>query len=549
MWFRGYSVCNREKIKREKFYFYSKAFSKSYEIPDGFDNIQFSPFNKFNSGGNIQGEIYFGLGQTPRIDTTRLSSKAANLETQSNLEEVSALVRMLFTSDTHDELATDVTDYAIDQILLKIELLSDSLFQQEKHRLLKYIKKAKHLSIQRNLLQHGSFENTEHWILSAHTGVRSNHELFKNTSLELQSTLEPMKYPTYAYQYIPKDKLRSYTRYLVRGFIAESSGLDLLLSCDSVCSKNRLDVRKENVLPISIDQGNCCTLTDCIDVYEKNPNSHWFTYPIHTGSLQYNLDTGLELCFKLETENGVAQIGNIEIIEERALTLKETKSIQRKETKWYKQQKTKDKKTQEKLDEAHQKITSLFNLDSSLRFEVTYQDIQDIQIPSVIALEGIYHSMMPDQPGPYYNDYSQLVALQRHARRLYKNRNLLSSGTFQYDLQHWNIEGAATLKTKNRDCFLHLLDWSAVASQSIRLDAVDKNNKDIRYYLRVHAQGIGRVTLQHGGEIETLSFTTLDKQTRLMEWCPITEQVELEITSDANEFMIYSIEIFKHLLE
>ncbi|MHA2896314.1 phosphatidylinositol-specific phospholipase C domain-containing protein, partial [Bacillus cereus] len=498
-----------------------------FQIPEGFNKISvdfndLDPTDPFDMG--IQGQIFFGINQRENGSGITLSSpKTITLQTSNDLERISTLVHQLFASTTHMELATKVTDYEIEQVLLQVEQLSDVLFSKEKQPLLVAVKKAKRLSVQRNLLQHGAFENKNSWIVSPYTNISSKHELFKNACLELYATPHSNPSPTYAYQHISKRKLKPYTCYLVRGVVEESSSLELLLSCDSISSRYHLNIQKGG----SID-------------------THSFAYSIHTGSLQYNPDVGLELCFKLDNPNSKAVIGNVEVIEARALNTSERKWMQRKETKWYKNWHPKQKSIQEKLDAVHQNISSLFELDASLHLDVTHQDIQELQIPSPILLDGIYHSMMPDQPGPYYKDYSQLIALQLYARKLAKNRNLLSSGTFQYYLQDWNIEGNVTINSAGIQPFLHVVGWESVASQTLRLDYVDENNEEILYYLCVHAEGNGHMSLKHGDKIDTLAFHTEgDKQTKILKWFPTKEIVELEVTADVYDFKVYSIEIFK----
>lgn len=498
-----------------------------FQIPEGFNKISvdfndLDPTDPFDMG--IQGQIFFGINQRENGSGIALSSpKTITLQTSNDLERISTLVHQLFASTTHMELATKVTDYEIEQVLLQVEQLSDVLFSKEKQPLLVAVKKAKRLSVQRNLLQHGAFENKNSWIMSPYTNISSKHELFKNACLELYATPHSNPSPTYAYQHISKRKLKPYTCYLVRGVVEESSSLEFLLSCDSISSRYHLNIQKGG----SID-------------------THSFAYSIHTGSLQYNPDVGLELCFKLENPNTKAVIGNIEVIETRTLNKSERKWMQRKETKWYKNWYPKQKALQEKLDTVHQNISSLFKLDASLRLDITHQDIQKIQIPSPILLEGIYHSMMPDQPGPYYKDYSQFITLQLYARKLAKNRNLLSSGTFQYYLQDWHSEGNVTIHSEGIQPFLHVVGWESVASQTLHLDYVDEKNEEILYYLCVHAEGNGKVSLKHGDKINRLSFNTQgDKQTKILKWFPTKEIVELEVTADVYDFKVYSIEIFK----
>ncbi|KXY85247.1 phosphatidylinositol-specific phospholipase C domain-containing protein [Bacillus sp. FSL W7-1294] len=520
-------------------------------VSNGFDTIQFTPIDPtFN--GLIVGSVEVlspsqnTVNETKIENSLSLSEKSKSIfYTSKELEQITALTQKLFISVKEDILANDVTDYQINQVALKIDGLSAENFLVEKQQLERKIQQAKRLSQRRNLLQYGNFESTEPWIFSSHATILDSNDLFPQPFLTLTSTLTPDKNPTYAYQQIPKNRLKPYTRYIVRGFIAKSTELDILLSCDSTIIKQQLNVPTAKVQQISIENGNCCAQAGCIYADGTVTDSHWFTYTIDTGSLQQNSDVGLELCFKLTTEKGNAQIGNVEIIEERLLTEKEKQKKQQKEKKWAKQKQIKMRKMRKTLDIMHEDIASLYDMKMNLKLDVSHKDIQNVHIPHANSLEGVYLSMVPDQPGPYYEEYQLLASLKRYARRVYRNRNKISNGTFQYNLLDWKYTGNVDVQIEKKHSVLQLLDSGAMVSQLVQLPIENVKGEEISYLLRIHAQGNGKVTILHGEEVTVLPFTNSDEQVQMIEWYPSTNEVQLEISSKSGKVTVSSIEILE----
>ncbi|MGR5996224.1 hypothetical protein ACT7C9_32980 [Bacillus cereus] len=522
-------------------------------IPTGFDTVQVNSSNTEATGliiGSVNLPVSSDLedieDEAQAENSSFLNGKSeAIFYTSKELEQITALTQKLFVFAKEDILADSVTDYQIEQVALKIDGLSIEHFSMEKYQLRCKIQQAKRLSQRRNLLQYGNFESAEPWIFSSHATILDSNDLFPHSFLTLTSTLTPNKNPTYAYQQIPKNRLKPYTRYIVRGFIAESTELDILLSCDSTLIKQQLNVPTAKIQQISIENGNCCEQADCIYVDGTVTDSHWFTYTIDTGSLQQNLDVGLELCFKLTTEKGSAQISNVEIIEERLLTEKEKQMKQRKEKKWIKQEQQKQIKIRKILDTIHKDIASLYDMKMNLKLDVSHHDIRNVHIPHANFLEGVYLSMVPDQPGPYYEEYQLLASLKRYARRVYRNRNKISNGTFQYNLLDWKPTGNVDIKIEKKHSVLQLLDSGAMVSQLVQLPIENVKGEEISYFLRIHAQGNGKVTILHGEEITVLPFTNSDEQVQMIEWYPSTNEVQLEISSKSGKVTVSSIEILE----
>lgn len=522
-------------------------------IPTGFDEVQISSPNK-EAMGLIVGSVEVLSPSQNTVNETKIENSLSLSEkskaifyTSKELEQITALTQKLFISVKEDILADDVTDYQINQVALKIDGLSAENFPVEKYQLEGKIKQAKRLSQRRNLLQYGNFESAEPWIFSSHATILDSNDLFPHSFLTLTSTLTPDKNPTYAYQQIPKNRLKPYTRYTVRGFIAECTKLDILLSCDSTIIKQQLNVPAAKVQQISIENGNCCAQAEnCTYADGTVTDSHWFTYTIETGSLQQNSDVGLELCFKLTTEKGNAQIGNVEIIEERLLTEKEKQKKQQKEKKWVKQKQIKMREMRKTLDIMHEDIASLYDMKMNLKLDVSHQDIQNVHIPHANSLEGVYLSMVPDQPGPYYEEYQLLASLKRYARRVYRNRNKISNGTFQYNLLDWKPTGNVDVQIEKKQSVLQLLDSGAMVSQLVQLPIENVTGEEISYLLRIHAQGNGKVTILHGEEITVLPFTNSDEQVQMIEWYPSTNEVQLEISSKSGKVTVSSIEILEN---
>ncbi|MED3086437.1 insecticidal delta-endotoxin Cry8Ea1 family protein [Bacillus toyonensis] len=155
-----------------------------------------------------------------------------------DIEKARKAVNALFTGDVKNALKLNVTDYAIDQAANLVECVSEEFYAQEKMILLDQVKVAKRLSQARNLLNYGDFESPEWsrengWKTSRHVSVRADNPVFKGRYLHMPGVTSPSfsnnTYPTYVYQKVDESKLKSYTRYLVRGFVGNSKDLELLV--------------------------------------------------------------------------------------------------------------------------------------------------------------------------------------------------------------------------------------------------------------------------------------------------------------------------------
>ncbi|PEA06279.1 delta endotoxin C-terminal domain-containing protein [Bacillus cereus] len=189
-----------------------------------------SIINLFNNGG---GNVILDKIEFIPIEWT-LEEYQANQD----LEEAKTAVNTLFTSDVKNVLKLNITDSAVDQVANLVECISEDFHAQEKMILLDQVKFAKRLSQARNLLNYGDFESSDWsgengWRTSNHVHVASDNPIFKGHYLHMPGANQPQMsnaiYPTYIYQKVDESKLKSYTRYHVRGFVGNSKDLELLV--------------------------------------------------------------------------------------------------------------------------------------------------------------------------------------------------------------------------------------------------------------------------------------------------------------------------------
>ncbi|MED2997028.1 delta endotoxin C-terminal domain-containing protein, partial [Bacillus tropicus] len=107
-----------------------------------------------------------GSGASPSLFNGGIITLASqSFDKLEDLEKITNQVNALFTSSSQTELAQTVTDYRIDQMVLKVDALSDDIFGVEKKALRKLVNQAKQLSKARNVLVGGNFEKGHEWIL------------------------------------------------------------------------------------------------------------------------------------------------------------------------------------------------------------------------------------------------------------------------------------------------------------------------------------------------------------------------------------------------
>nr|AGU13873.1 pesticidal protein [Bacillus thuringiensis] len=205
-------------------------------------------------------------------------------EVEQDLEKARKAVNALFTSDAKNVLQLNGTDYAVDQAANLVECVSDEFHAQEKMILLDQVKVAKRLSRARNLLNYGDFESPDWsgengWKTSQHVHVASNNPIFKGRYLHMpgatSSQFSNNVYPTYVYQKVDESKLKSYTRYLVRGFVGNSKDLELLVERYGKDVHVELDV--PNDIQYSLPMNECGEFDRCRPVSYKAGSHHTCT--------------------------------------------------------------------------------------------------------------------------------------------------------------------------------------------------------------------------------------------------------------------------------
>ncbi|PEV73989.1 insecticidal delta-endotoxin Cry8Ea1 family protein, partial [Bacillus cereus] len=173
-----------------------------------------------------------------KIEFIPIEGSLEEYQAKQDLEKAREAVNALFTSDAKNDLKLNITDYAVDQAANLVECVSEDFHAQAKRILLDQVKLAKRLSQARNLLNYGDFESSDWsgengWRTSPHVHVASDNPIFKGRYLHMPGAMSPQysnnTYPTYAYQKVDESKLKSYTRYLVRGFVGNSKDLELLV--------------------------------------------------------------------------------------------------------------------------------------------------------------------------------------------------------------------------------------------------------------------------------------------------------------------------------
>ncbi|WP_281971792.1 delta endotoxin C-terminal domain-containing protein, partial [Bacillus thuringiensis] len=97
-------------------------------VPDnGIVTTAFDSISLYNFGEPSSVTTYFA-GAT----LTFATSNKISFDTPEDLEKITNQVNQLFTSSSQTELANPVTDYGIDQVMMKVDALSDDVFGVEK---------------------------------------------------------------------------------------------------------------------------------------------------------------------------------------------------------------------------------------------------------------------------------------------------------------------------------------------------------------------------------------------------------------------------------
>nr|BAB78602.1 crystal protein CryE6Q [Bacillus thuringiensis] len=561
---------------------------------------------------------------------------------EQDLEKARKAVNALFTNDAKNALQLDVTDYAVDQAANLVECVSDEFHAQEKMILLDQVKFAKRLSQARNLLNYGDFESSDWsgengWRTSPHVHVASDNPIFKGRYLHMSGAMSPQFsnniYPTYAYQKVDESKLKSYTRYLVRGFVGNSKDLELLVERYGKDVYVEMDV--PNDIRYTLPRNECgdfdrckpasyqtkpphtCTCkdpavahTDCqckdkgnhtsTNMYTNGPTGsevstngfhahkscgcgdkhmdksgthphkscgckdpHVFTYHIDTGCVDTEENLGLFFALKIASENGVANIDNLEIIEAQPLTGEALARVKKREQRWKQEMTKKRLETETAVQAAQDAIQNLFTNTqyNRLKFETLFPHIVNAEL-LVQQIPYVYHPFLsgalPVVPGMNFDIFQQLSFLIDTAKRLYEARNLVQNGTFSSGTGSWYVTAGVEVHRLQNTSVLVLSEWSHEASQQVRIDS------DRGYVLRVTARkegaGKGTVTLSDCADYtETLSFTSCDYNTvgtqtmtkgtlsgfvtKTLENFPDTDRIRIDIGETEGTFKVESVEL------
>lgn len=461
---------------------------------------------------------------------------------EKDIEQISEMVYALFTSPDKNTLAPYVSDYWIDQILMKVNAISNQLFGVEKQELRKLVNKAKQLSIARNKLIGGNFEILSHWFLGTQATIISNSPLFQGDFLYLQPTNGLLS--SYAFQKIDESQLKPYTRYTVSGFIANSQGLELIISRYGKEIQTILQVPFETSFPINSNPtSNCCQPNICTCDSCKYIDSHFFNYSIDVGSLYPELNPGIEFGLRIIEPNGNAKISNLEIKEEGLLNETEKRQVQRKEQKWKERTEQEYTNIYNIFEPLIYKINSYFpedNWNDTILPHVTYQDLYDIILPEIPTIK---HWFMNNRANIYYHVLQPFKEVIQRIKEQLEIQNLLHNGDFSNGLTNWNISGQARLiNLENKNQALHLSYWDSIVSQTVTI--VDFN-EDAFYKIRVYAKGNGTVLVQHDGKTETISITQDQFQLEERTFYFDSPTFIINIQSDENDFTVDSVEIIE----
>nr|ADO32760.1 delta-endotoxin [Bacillus thuringiensis] len=595
--------------------------------------------HEYSIGFDITGDDW---GLLDKIEFIPIEGSVEEYEADQALEKARKAVNALFTGDAKNALQLNITDYAVDQAANLVECVSEEFHAQEKMILLDQVKFAKRLSQARNLLNYGDFESSDWsgengWRTSPHVHVASNHPIFKGRYLHMpgatSSQFSNHIYPTYVYQKVDESKLKSYTRYMVRGFVGNSKDLELLVERYGKDVHVEMDV--PNDIQYTLPRNECggfdrckpasyptstshtCTCkdtapmhTDCqcqdkmnrtlADTYHNESSSrvmyadgfhahtscgcknsdryqngtrpskscgcknpHVFTYHIDTGCVDQEENLGLWFALKIASENGVANIDNLEIIEAQQLTGEALARVKKREQRWKQEMTKKRLETEKAVQAAQGAIQNLFTnaQHNRLKFETLFPQIVHAE-KLVQQIPYVHHPFLsgalPTVPGMNFEIIQQLLAVIGNARALYEQRNLVRNGTFSSGTGSWKVTEGVKVQPLQNTSVLVLSEWIHEASQQLHIDP----NRG--YVLRVTARkeggGKGTVTMSDCADYtETLTFTSCDFNTsgsqtmtsgtlsgfvtKTLEIFPDTDRIRIDISETEGTFKIESVEL------
>nr|ALH21123.1 cdB [Bacillus thuringiensis] len=495
---------------------------------------------------------------SPFENTPQINANLPVFITKQDLAQISQMVYDLFSQTHPGTLAPHVSDYWIDQLFMKVNRLANELYGVEKQELRKLLNQAKEMSMVRNQLISGNFETLEAWLLGPQAIILSNSPLFVGNYLYLQPTNGIS--PSYAFQKIDESQLKAYTRYTVSGFIANSQGLELVISRYGKEIETILNVPFETAFPVyPTPIPNCCQPNSCTCGACQHQDPHYFKYSIDVGTLLPLLNPGIEISFRIIEPNGSARISNLEVREERPLTTTEKEQVQRTEQLWETKIEKEMKLICHIFEPIIQEINTFFpdgNWNLPILPTVTYQDLYSIVIPELPVLEELYniisskiptyaHWFMSHFARLYYYLSKEIQLVLKEIETQLEAKNLIHNGDFKNGLTDWTVCGQATITPlTNGNSALYLSYWNSIVSQSVTV--VDFNRNQL-YLLTVYAKGDGTVLVQHNGHTERVNFTPHQDQfqSKTHTFYLDTPTFTVDIQSNANGFTVDSVEIIE----
>ncbi|HFK1409954.1 TPA: insecticidal delta-endotoxin Cry8Ea1 family protein, partial [Bacillus cereus] len=455
-----------------------------------------------------------------------------------DLTNITNQVHSLFVSGTQNRLAQNISDHDIEEVVLKVDALSDEVFGEEKKALRKLVNQAKRLSKARNLLVGGSFENWDAWYKGRSVVRLSDHELLKSDYVFLPP---PRFSPSYIFQKVEESKLKANTRYVVSGFIAHAEDLEIVVSRYGQEIQKVVQVPYGEAFPLTSGGVICCMSRPMSD--RKSADPHFFSYSIDVGELDMTAGPGIEFGLRIVGRTGMASVSNLEIREERSLKASEIRQVQRVARNWRTEYEKERAEVTSLIQPVINRINGLYengNWNGSIRSDISYQNIDAIVLPTLPKLRHWFMSDRFSEQGDIMAKFQS--ALNRAYAQLEQN-TLLHNGHFTKDAANWTIEGDAhQITLEDGRHVLRLPDWSSSVSQMIEIENFDP---DKEYNLVLHGQGEGTVTLEHGEEtkyIEThthhfANFTTSQRQGLTFE----SNKVTVTISSEDGEFLVDNI--------
>ncbi|WP_431076324.1 delta endotoxin C-terminal domain-containing protein, partial [Bacillus paranthracis] len=162
------------------------GWASQYNLVDGMHvQIEDVPFDAITirSNGGYNPISFSSDAGLVKLTGTYGTSISKPFTEPTDLNQITKQVQDLFAAQGQTALSHEINDYWIDQVVMKVDALSDEVFGKEKKELRKVVNKAKQLSKARNLLIGGSFDTLAAWQLGKKVIRREDGDLFKGEHL------------------------------------------------------------------------------------------------------------------------------------------------------------------------------------------------------------------------------------------------------------------------------------------------------------------------------------------------------------------------------